>query len=69
MTIEEYNSYIKTKLKNSDTIPFKSPVRKNIGKSLLGLMCPNPPHDKDHKAIPFLQEYAHYGCPVDYGEY
>ena len=42
MTTEEYDSYLKTKLKNSDTIPSKFPVRKTIGKLLLGLMCSNP---------------------------
>ena len=43
MTTEEYDSYLKTKFKNSDTIPAEFPVRNTIGKSLLGLMCPNPP--------------------------
>ena len=42
MTTEEYDSYLNTKLKNSDTIPSEFPVIKNIGKLLLGHMCPNP---------------------------
>ena len=56
------------RLKNSDTIPAKFPVRETIGKLLLGLMCPNPPYAKYHNAIPLLQGYAHDGCPVDYRE-
>ena len=68
MTTEEYNSYLKTKLKNSDTIPAKFPVRKTVGKSLLGLMCPNPPYAKDHEAVLLLQGYAHDWCSVDCGD-
>ena len=67
MTTEEYNSYLKTKLKNSDTIPAKFLVRETIVKSLLGLMCPNSPYAEDHEAIPLLQGYARDGCPVDCG--
>ena len=61
MTTEEYNSYLNTKLKNSDTIPSKFPVRKTIGKLLLCLMCPNPSYVEDHEAIPLLQGYARDG--------
>ena len=69
MTTEEYDSYLNTKLKNSDTIPAEFPVRKTIGKSLLGLVCPNPPYAKDHEDIPLIQGYACDGCPVDCRDY
>ena len=62
------DSYLKTKLKNSDTIPDELPVRKTIGKSLLGLMCPNPLYAKYHKAIQLLQGYKRDGCLVDCGD-
>ena len=65
MTTEEYNKYLKTRLKNRDTTPFEFLVRENIGKSILGLLCPNPPYAKDHDAILLLQGYTHDGCPVD----
>ena len=61
MTTEEYDSYLNTKLKNSDTIPSEFPVIKNIGKLLLGHMCPNPSYVEDHEAIPLLQGYARDG--------
>ena len=64
-TTEEYNSYLNTRLKNSDTIPSKLPVRETIVKLLMGLMCPNPPYAKDHDAITLLQGYTHDGCPMD----
>ena len=68
ITTEEYDAYLKTKFKNSDTIPAKFPVRETIGKLLLGLMCPNPLYAKDREAITLLQGYAHDGCPVDCGD-
>ena len=61
MTTEEYESYLKTKLKNSDTIPSESPVIKTIGKLILGLMCPKPLYVEEHKAILLLQGYAQDG--------
>ena len=61
MTTEEYDSYLNTKLKNSDTVPAEFPVIKTIGKLLLGLMCPNPPNAEDHEAIPLIQGYARGG--------
>ena len=54
MTTEDYDSYLKTKIKNSDTIPSEFPVIKAISKSRLGLMCQNPPYAKYHEAIPLL---------------
>ena len=30
-------------------------------------MCPQLPYTVDHDAIPLLQGYARYGCPVDCG--
>ena len=67
MTTEEYDSYLKTKLKNSDTNPVKFPVIKTIGKLLLGLMCPNLLYAEDHEAIPLLKGYTRDGCSVDCG--
>ena len=46
-------------------IPAKFPVRKTIGKYLLGLMYLNPLYAKYHEAIPFLQGYARDEYPVD----
>ena len=58
---EEYNSYLNTRLKNSETTPAEFPVRETIGKFLLGLICPNTPYDEDHDAIPLLQGYTRDG--------
>ena len=68
ITTEEYDSYLKTRLKNSDTIPAEFPARETIGKLLLGLICPNPPHAEEHDVIPLLQGYACDGCPLDSGK-
>ena len=57
-TTEEYDKYLKTKLWQSNTVPTEIPVGKTIGKSLLGLMCPNPPYAKDHDEIPLIKGYA-----------
>ena len=65
MTTEEYESYLKAELKNSDTILSKFPVRETIGKSLLVLMCPNPLYAEDHEAITLLHGYGRDGCQVD----
>ena len=67
MTTEEYDSYLKTRIKNSDTTPAKLPERETVGKSLLGLMCPNPPYSEDHDYILLLQGYVRGGCSVDCG--
>ena len=65
MTTDEYDTYLKTKLRKSNTVPTEIPVRETKGKSLLGLMCPKPPYAKDHDSIPLLKGYALDGCPVD----
>ena len=57
-TTKEYNTYLKTKLRKSNTVPTEIPVRESIGKTLLGLMCPNPPYAKDHDEIPLIKGYA-----------
>ena len=68
MTTEEYDTYLNKKLRKSNTVPTEISVRETISKSLLGLMCPNPPYAKDHDAITLLKGYACDGCPVDYGD-
>ena len=68
MTTEEYDTYLKTKIRISNTVPIEIPVRETIGKSLLGLMCPNPPYAKDDDSIPLLKWYARDGYPVDCGD-
>ena len=68
MTTEEYNSYLTAKLRYDKGIPSEIPVKDTIGKSHLGLMCPQLPYAVGHDAIPLLQGYSNDGCPVDCGE-
>ena len=65
MTAEEYDSYLSAQLRNDKGIPMEIPVKNTIGKSHLGLMCPQLPYAVGHDAIPLLQGYANNGCPVD----
>ena len=65
MTPEEYDSYLAAQLQKSECIPTEIPVKETIGKSHLGLMCPQLPYAVDHDAIPLLQGYANDGFPVD----
>ena len=39
-----------------------------MGKSLLGLMCPQLTYELHYDSIPLLQGYAQDGCLVDCGE-
>ena len=68
MTTEEYNSYLAAQLRNNKGIPIEIPVKDTIGKSHLGLMCPQLPYAVGQDTIPLLQGYANDGCPVDCGE-
>ena len=68
MTTEDYDTYPKTKLWQSNTVPTEIPEVETIGKSLLGLMCKNPPYAKDHDAIPLLKGYARDGYTLDCGD-
>ena len=69
MTPEEYNFYLSAQLCNNQCIPTEILVKETIGKSRLGLMCPQLPYAVDRDAIPLLQGYADDGCPVDCGYY
>ena len=55
-------------MKNNDNIPSEIPVQETIGKSLLGLMCPQLLYAVHHDTIPLLQGYAQDKCPVDCGK-
>ena len=68
MTPEEYNKYLSNRTLQIICIPMEIPVKETIGKSVLGLMCPQIPYVTDHGAIPLLQGYAQDGCPVDCGK-
>ena len=68
MTPAEQDSYIKQSLKNNTCLTNDILVKETIGKSQLGLMCPQPPYATEHDAIPLLKGYAQNGCPVDCGE-
>ena len=68
MTQEEYKKYLFGKLQNNDKIPREIPVKATIGKSLLGLMCPQLQYAVHHDTIPLLQGYAKDECLVDYGK-
>ena len=61
MTPEEYNSYLSAHLCNNQCIPTEILVKETIGKSRLGLMCPQLPYAVDHDAIPLLQGFADNG--------
>ena len=67
MTNKEYERYLKTSLKNTETITSELPVKATIVESMLGLMCLQPPHTTAHDAIPLLQGYTRKGCPVKCG--
>ena len=68
MTPKEYDSYLAAHICNNQFIPTEIPVKETIGKSHLGLMCPQVPFAVDHDAIPLLQGYEENGCPFDCGE-
>ena len=68
MSPAEYDTYLVNKLNTDQTLSTKVPVKQTVGKSQLGLMCPQPPYATGHDAIPLLQGYAENGCPVDCGE-
>ena len=69
MTEEEYEKYLFGKCAENDNIPTEIPVKTTIGKTLLGLLCPQLTYAVDHDAIPLLQGYAQDVCPVDCGKY
>ena len=52
MLPEEYNSYLATELQNSESIPTEILIKNIIGKSHVGLMCPQLPYAVNHDVIP-----------------
>ena len=67
MSPAEYESYLAAKLQNNTSLENDVPTKQTIGKSQLGLMCPQLPYAINHEAIPLLQGYSENGCPVDCG--
>ena len=68
MSQSDYESYLANELKNEKILASDIPVKKTVGTSQLGLMCPQRPYAIGHDAIPLLQGYAKNGCPVDCGK-